>query len=152
MRPDPGGSGRLVRAGPIVALAWAAASGVAALLSSESTADADGPSVAVTESTTAAKHFAPRGNEELDDSYWGEWINRLDALLRDGRWTAGLRIDSAVYWSRPMPYDPGAALFHDAVYPAKVWLTYSARGLEITAGDSYVQFGRGLTLSMRKID
>ena len=38
------------------------------------------------------------------------------------------------------------------MYAAKAWLTYSAPGLEITAGDAYVQFGRGLTLSMRKVD
>ena len=42
--------------------------------------------------------------------------------------------------------------YRNAIYPAKLWATYAAPGLEITAGDSYVQFGRGLVLSMRKID
>ena len=41
---------------------------------------------------------------------------------------------------------------HERVYPAKLWLTYRTPGIEITAGDSYVQFGRGLVLSMRKVD
>ena len=42
--------------------------------------------------------------------------------------------------------------YRNAIYPAKLWATYAAPGLEVTAGDAYVQFGRGLTLSMRKID
>src|SRR5260370_8451955 len=31
-------------------------------------------------------------------------------------------------------------------------MTYNSRSLEVTAGDAYTQFGRGLTLSMRKVD
>ena len=42
--------------------------------------------------------------------------------------------------------------FKNSIYPAKLWATYSAPGVEVTAGDAYVQFGRGLTLSMRKVD
>ncbi len=153
MRPDPRGSERLSRsARPAIALALAVASGAAALLSRERAAGADGPSVAITETTIGAQHFAARGNESADDSGWGEWVNRFDALIQGGRWTAGLRLDSAVYWSRPADFTPDFARFHDDVYAAKVWLTYATRGIEITVGDSYVQFGRGLTLSMRKID
>jgi hypothetical protein len=153
MRPGPRRSERIAsRARRALVAAWTLGGGAAALLSSERAADADGPSVDVTETTVVAQHFAPRGNESLDDSGWGEWVNRLDALIRGGRWTAGLRLDSAVYWLRPSDYDPDSARYHDAVYPAKLFVTYSTPGLEITAGDSYVQFGRGLTLSMRKID
>src|SRR5580704_13711626 len=153
MRPGPRRSERIAsRARRALVAAWTLGGGAAALLSSERAADADGPSVDVTETTVVAQHFAPRGNESLDDSGWGEWVNRLDALIRGGRWTAGLRLDSAVYWLRPSDYDPDSARYHDAVYPAKLFVTYSTPGLEITAGDLYVQFGRGLTLSMRKID
>ncbi len=153
MRPDPRRSDRRVRSvRSAVVVACAVGSGAAALLFAERAAEADGPSVAVTETTSGAQHFAARGNESLDDSGWGEWVNRLDALIRDGRWTAGLRIDSAVFWSRPSDYNPDFARYQDSVYPAKLWLTYSTPGLEVTVGDSYVQFGRGLTLSMRKID
>jgi Family of unknown function (DUF6029) len=160
MRPGPSGSerpratlARLARRArtPGVAL-WALGWGATTVLSPERVARADGLSLSVTETTIGVQHSAARGNEELDDSGWGEWVNHLDALLRGEQWTAGLRLDSAVYWSRPVDFTPDSARFHDAVYPAKLWLTYSAPGLEITAGDSYVQFGRGLTLSMRKID
>ena len=79
----------------------------------------------------------------------------------------GLRLDSALYWRRPVDnpsyggLSPGAqaqvqldneSRYVDSIYPAKLWATYSLPDVEVTAGDAYVQFGRGLTLSMRKID
>jgi hypothetical protein len=109
--------------------------------------------------------------EKPQDSGWGQWLNRLNAALRWENWTVGLRLDSVVYWRRPYEQNPnynslpvGGAYGQNAVavdnesrytssiYPAKLWATYTAPGIEITAGDSYVQFGHGLTLSMRKID
>ena len=44
--------------------------------------------------------------------------------------------------------------FQNSIYVAKMWATYTNRkaGLEVTVGDSYVQFARGLVLSMRKVD
>jgi hypothetical protein len=121
----------------------------------------------VTETTISAQHFDARGNELPQDSGWGDWINRLDAALRWGRWTAGLRLDSAVYWRRPidnpdfdrLPFgfqeqviEDSPSRFKNSVYPAKLWIAYSAPSIDVTVGDAYVQFGRGLTLSMRKID
>jgi Family of unknown function (DUF6029) len=121
----------------------------------------------VTETSIVAQHFDARGQEAPQDSGWGEWINRLNLALRWGRWTAGLRLDSAEYWRRPIDNPDFASLpaseqtqvaqdnesrYKNSIYPAKMWVTYAAPGLEVTAGDAYVQFGRGLTLSMRKID
>ncbi|HLK35308.1 MAG TPA: hypothetical protein VKU41_01065, partial [Polyangiaceae bacterium] len=127
-------------------------------------------SLDVTETSIASQHFDARDNELLQDNGWGAWINRLNAALRWGRWTAGVRLDSSVYWRRPVDNPDFASLplggesgqgallfdnvsrFQNTIYPAKFWATYAAPGLEVTAGDAYVQFGRGLTLSMRKID
>jgi hypothetical protein len=137
----------------------------------------------VTETTIVAQHFDARtppglpiqvgytkpipGSTTIEDSGWGEWINRINAALRWERWTAGIRLDSAVYWRRPadnasyateypsyttLIKQDNESRYRDSIYPAKLWLTYASPGLEITAGDSYVQFGRGLTLSMRKVD
>jgi hypothetical protein len=135
------------------ARAWASAAGVALCLAPRGAragdAGFDFPTLTTTETAIATQRFAPRGNEALEDSEWGAWINRLDAALQAGRWTAGLRLDSAVFWSRP---DSDPTRFQDAVYPAKLWVTYAAPGLEVTLGDAYAQFGRGLTLSMRKVD
>jgi hypothetical protein len=133
----------------------------------------------VTETMIVAQHFDPRtppgqaapGPTTIEDSGWGEWINRINAALRWERWTAGVRLDSSVYWRRPADnggyaseysstypslksqlQQDNESRYRDSIYPAKLWLTYAAPGLEVTAGDSYVQFGRGLTLSMRKVD
>jgi hypothetical protein len=38
------------------------------------------------------------------------------------------------------------------VYPAKYYLGYTTRDVELTAGDFYAQLGRGLVLSVRKLD
>jgi hypothetical protein len=127
----------------------------------------------VTETSIAEKHFAPRTAPGLAapllqpvlDSDWAGWINRLNTSLRWEHWNLGLRLDSAVYGFRPadsvsaFPAADKAQInldnesrFKNSIYPAKLWATYSAPGLEVTAGDAYEQFGRGLTLSMRKVD
>ena len=43
-------------------------------------------------------------------------------------------------------------LYRNAYYVGKAYVTYSSPELEVTAGDSYVSFGRGLVLSLRKQD
>jgi hypothetical protein len=112
----------------------------------------------------------------FEDSGWFGWINRLNTALRWGNWTVGLRLDSAVYALRPVDHSlsvypttspdgsnprtsteqqvdlDNQSRYRNSIYPAKLWATYSAPGVEVTAGDAYAQFGRGLTLSMRKVD
>jgi hypothetical protein len=155
--------------------AWAACPLALALLLSSARAGAvdvgraDGAPIQldVTETTIVSQRFDARDAERFQDSGWGQWLNRLDAALHWEKWTVGLRLDSAVYWRRPVDNPGFASLpvstqqtvasdnesrFQNSIYPAKLWATYAAPGLEITAGDAYVQFGHGLTLSMRKID
>jgi hypothetical protein len=123
--------------------------------------------------TPSGLQVPPRAT--FEDSGWFGWVNRLNAALHYGHFTVGLRLDSAVYALRPVdqglgaysanPSDPNSqatvrpqvvldneSRFRNSLYPAKLWATYAASGLEVTAGDAYVQFGRGLTLSMRKVD
>ncbi len=120
----------------------------------------------VTETTIVAQHFNARTDEgELaQDQGYGTWINRLNTALKWDHFTLGLRLDSQIYWARPEDrtysdvrdkrnaIEDGASRFRDAIYPSKIWLAYKAPGVEVIAGDAYVQFGRGLTLSARKID
>ncbi len=124
--------------------------------------------VEVTEVSIAAWRFKPRMSEgELAaDGGWGQWLNRLNVAIGWKKWTLGARIDSVAYWDRPNDGCAGAfptstcrsnfneysSRWHDSIYPAKLWLTYQAPGIEATVGDAYVQMGRGLVLSMRKID
>lgn len=42
--------------------------------------------------------------------------------------------------------------FLNTVYPAKLYLGYNQPGIDITVGDFYAQLGRGMVLSVRKID
>lgn len=42
--------------------------------------------------------------------------------------------------------------FRNSVYPAKLYVGYNMPGLDVTIGDFYAQLGRGLVLSVRKID
>lgn len=42
--------------------------------------------------------------------------------------------------------------YQTSIYPAKLWASYKHKGVEVIVGDAYVQFARGLVLSMRKLD
>ena len=117
-------------------------------------------SLEVTEVTIVAQRFGARDNEAPEDFGWGQWINRINAALSWDKFTAGVRLDSALYWLRPidnLPITPAlqeddTRRFRNSIYPAKLWVSYNAPGVELTVGDAYVQFARGLVLSMRKLD
>jgi len=118
----------------------------------------------VTETSIVAQRFEARDGENPNDQGYFAWLNRLNLVLTWKRLTVGARIDSSLYALRPEDRafaDPqlgrnavvdGSTRFRDAIYPAKLFVTYKSDGLEVTAGDAYVQFGRGLVLSMRKVD
>ena len=118
----------------------------------------------ITETSILAQRFEAREGEDPNDQGYLSWLNRLNVVLGWRRFTLGARIDTAVYALRPQDRETSSAAVREArltdgstryrntVYPAKLWLTYKDRHIEVTAGDSYVQFGRGLVLSMRKVD
>jgi hypothetical protein len=118
----------------------------------------------VTETTIVAQRFNAREGEVENDQGYFSWLNRLNAVLSWKKLTLGVRLDSSVYAFRPEDRDfanpqlkanaqkDGTTRYRDALYPAKIFLTYKTEGFEVTAGDAYVQFGRGLVLSMRKVD
>jgi hypothetical protein len=117
----------------------------------------------ITETSVLAQRFLPREGEKEEDQGYFAWLNRLNLVFGWKKLTLGMRLDSSVYALRPQDridtpslrqslLVDGSSRYRDALYPAKLWLTYKDEGVEITAGDSYVQFGRGLVLSMRKVD
>lgn len=129
----------------------------------------------VTETTVVSQQFDARQaeGEKLQDHGYGAWVNRLNAALGWGRWQVGLRLDSSLYWRRPVdqpvcgPGESGSCIarnqvdnvirddssrYRDYVYPAKIFVKYTGRDIEAVAGDAYVQFGRGFVLSLRKVD
>lgn len=128
----------------------------------------------VTATTLGIWHVDNRNRFPYDDNY-GELTNRINLNLGWGPLLGGLRIDTATYFNVPQadvlarqhadPEDPLSYFdlrdqfaerllvrYQDSYYLGKGFLTYSTPKLELTAGDSYVSFGRGLVLSMRKQD
>jgi hypothetical protein len=93
--------------------------------------------VDVTATTTAGWHT---------DSDYGELFGRLNLSTVYGAWRGGLRIDTATFVSPPSP------AVAQRYTPEKLSLAYTGRSFEVTAGDAYVSFGRGLGLSLRKLD
>lgn len=118
----------------------------------------------VTEVSIVSQRFLARDDNKPKDFGWGQWVNRLNASLVWEKLSVGMRLDSALYWNRPIDQPDsvvpktaglerdGAARYRDSIYPAKLFVRYDAPGVEITLGDAYVQFTRGLVLSMRKLD
>ncbi len=113
---------------------------------------------------------------------WGMWYNRLNLQASSGKWTLGLRVDNAWFYRSPYPEsialdvvqtrpagggvsdqqlfrqklgEAGGELstrYVNWVYPAKYYVGYTTRDVELTVGDFYAQLGRGLVLSVRKND
>ena len=118
----------------------------------------------LTETSIVAQRFNKRDGESENDQGYFLWLNRLNAVLSWRRLTLGARLDSSLYALRPEDRsfdDPqlarnaridGSTRYRNSLYPAKVFLTYKTPDAELTVGDAYVQFGRGLVLSMRKVD
>lgn len=113
----------------------------------------------------------------VDDDY-GEFIDHLNVNLFYWRFRVGVRIDGYAYGGLPDEFDlqeiakerlPSSSgveryeyenafrrelhtRFKHTIYPTKLSVGYTAPGVDITLGDFYAQLGRGMVLSVRKID
>lgn len=124
---------------------------------------APGPALAVevgearidfTTTTIAAYHLDNDDGPECDDNFF-EAQERLNMNAFRRSYQVGFRFDASIYASTPeMP--AGACnlerRYENRYTPEKIWVGWNGRNIEATVGDSYVQFGRGLTLSLRKVD
>ncbi len=128
----------------------------------------------VTSTTHANYHWDNRNDRNPSDVYnhiddnYGEILEQLNVALAWKSLQAGLRWDTATYFDRPTASqfsDPATQLtagkalafryrdqYLDPVGSQKIYVTFSRPWLEATVGDAYVSFGRGLVLSVRKID
>ncbi|MSP62394.1 MAG: hypothetical protein EXR72_19080 [Myxococcales bacterium] len=130
----------------------------------------------VTESLFLNAHLDP-GNGEPSQANYGELLSRLNVQLAWRRFLVGLRYDLAAYVHTPaVTCDPATGRkceksdvvpsdlyivnfprFRQTYYDPKkflekMFLSYSGRSFDFTVGDFYVNFGRGLVLSIRKVD
>ena len=116
--------------------------------------------VDVTSTTVGAWHGDNNDGKFCDDFY-GSGLERLNLNASRGGFSAGLRLDGSLFINKPkenpsLPrpcYAPDLnSRYLNTVVPEKVWLGWAGRHFEVTAGDSYASFGRGLSLSLRKTD
>jgi hypothetical protein len=127
------------------------------------------------------RNFRPGKVDTATDDKWGMFYNRLNLQSSWGRWQLGLRLDSAWFYTAPtakevarrmvdhQPAGTGSAQdyydqeghqalndlstrYQNIIYPSKYYLGYTTPDFEATVGDVYAQLGRGLVLSVRKID
>jgi len=123
----------------------------------------------------------PDPRSKVDDDYF-EYIDRLNVQIGYWRLRLNVRLDGQAYAGTVGPgnvrdyvidetLEYGEELdsnkliprmndylaevntrFRPSIYPAKLSFTYLEPGIELTAGDFYAQLGRGMVLSVRKID
>jgi peroxiredoxin len=94
--------------------------------------------VTVTSTTTASLRAG-------DDRY-GELFEKLNIGAAIESWQIAARADTATFVSEPAPE------IVDRYTVEKSSVAHAWRSLDVTVGDAYVSFGRGLALSLRKVD
>jgi|CXWL01.1.fsa_nt_gi hypothetical protein len=122
--------------------------------------------VQVSESMLVSYHLdngsiAPRGSA-LYDPTGSNYVDMLNKIQLDASWnklTAQVRVDSALYANAPVAAANDVRLqqlllhrYANRLDLEKVKLAYTSRQLDVTLGDTYVTYGRGLVLSLRKVD
>jgi hypothetical protein len=140
------------------------------------------PAIASTTATTLTTVVRkPDPRVTVDDNYF-DYTDRLNVQLGYWRFRLSVRLDGQLYGGivhqgnvvdhviaeterYREPLDSTRLIdrsneylaevntrFRAGLYPAKLSLAYQQPGLDITAGDFYAQLGRGLVLSVRKLD
>jgi hypothetical protein len=77
---------------------------------------------------------------------YGEIFERLNISTSTGAWRLAGRFDTATFISEPSDQ------IRDRYAVEKASIAWGARSIEVIGGDAYVNIGRGLALSLRKID
>lgn len=128
------------------------------------------PSVEATETLTIDYRRAPGEGRDFDAVDWNDDLlavmNRLSLRVAQGRASAGVRLDQSGFVDvegenaggapdcpREDPRCPRADFRPGrTVLPERLWVEIDAGAVRGRAGDIYVSFGRGMALSLRKID
>jgi hypothetical protein len=100
-------------------------------------------------------------NRDTNNYHFYDIINRLNVLLAWKNWRLFTRFDTAVYFDTPngscgpdltTPASLRQRYCQKYFYLEKIGIEYAGRNVEATLGDFYVSFGRGIVLSLRKLD
>jgi len=107
---------------------------------------AQGSPVTLTNTLVLEAH-GDNGNADPSDDDYQVLIDRLNLQASMSELVLSLRLDAVGFLNVP----PGARYESD-VRPERVSLRYNAGSFELTAGDFQRQLGRGILLSIRKVD
>ncbi len=103
------------------------------------------PSATVTNTLTSEFRAEPPGDLQSDDQY-GFFLDRLNIVGSAGDLTTNVRVD-AMYF-----VDPDSDGLRSDSRVERVQVRYALGKLKLTLGDYFKQLGRGLVLSLRKVD
>lgn len=106
--------------------------------------------VRLTDSLTLEYRTDNENGQPGDDDY-GAFINRLSIQATADQITTFARIDSMEFIDTP-PIPAGAASFEDDARLERLRVAYNLGDWKLTLGDFYQQLGRGIMLSLRKVD
>ncbi len=109
-------------------------------------------------STTGFGWYADNGDRDQYNDSYGYGRERLDLVGTHGPWSASLRLDAVGFAYAPTGTDPAnpppalTSRYQNDLQLERISLGWVGQSAEVWAGDSYVAFGRGLGLSLRKLD
>ncbi|MBN1946034.1 MAG: hypothetical protein JW797_10180 [Bradymonadales bacterium] len=102
--------------------------------------------LAVTDTATGEYRGDNANGVEEDDEY-GVLINRFNLQGNAGEISTGLRVDTTYFFSTP-----GDAYQDDIARLERLTAIFRPSDWTILAGDYFLQLGRGIALSLRKVD
>lgn len=120
------------------------------LLLTATSALAKGGGIRLTDSLTI-EYRTNNENGQTDDDSYGAIINRLNVQATAGHLTTFARLDLMEFIGTP-PIPEGSADFEDSLRLERLRVQYSLGDWKLTLGDYFEQLGRGIMLSLRKVD
>lgn len=97
--------------------------------------------------TLSAEAWSDNGNRKSDDDDFGLFLNRLNLSGTTPSVTVNGRLDGIVFAETPT-----GTPYRDELRVQRLSAEVRLGDLALTVGDSYVQLGRGILLSLRKVD
>ncbi len=94
----------------------------------------------------ALEGHVDNGNRLTDDDDYGAALERLIVTGNAGALTASVEIDAELFQGRP------SAAYQDDARLERISVGYDLDDWQVTLGDLHRQLGRGIVLSLRKID
>jgi hypothetical protein len=102
--------------------------------------------VDITQTTVAEYHGNNDDLNKLND-YYADLRNRFDLHLLTAGFELAARLDAVTFVQPPPGAEPPYA---DSLVPEKLTARWRDRALQLTIGDFYASFGRGIVLNVRK--